>query len=139
MRITAIREIVLPIGSGIRNAYIDFSRMTISLVAVVTDVIRDSRTVIGYGFNSNVRNGQGGLIRDRFAPRLLEAADHSLVNDAGDNFDPNCVWACMMSNERPGGHGERSVAVGTLDMAIWDAVAKIADRPPLRFLRNAMA
>jgi hypothetical protein len=25
----------------------------------------------------------------------------------------------MMSNEKPGGHGERSVAVGTLDMAVW--------------------
>jgi hypothetical protein len=43
MRITDIREIMLPIGSGIRNAYIDFSRMTIGLVAVVTYVIRDSR------------------------------------------------------------------------------------------------
>jgi hypothetical protein len=119
MRITAIREIILPIGSGIRNAYIDFSRMTISLVAVITDVICDSRTVIGYGFKSNVRYGQGGLIRDRFAPGSLEVADHSLVNDAGDNFDPNSVCACMMSNEKPGGHGERSVAVGTLTMAIW--------------------
>jgi hypothetical protein len=69
MRITDIRETTLPIGSGIRNAYIDFSRMTISLVAVVTDVIRDGRSVIGYGFNSNGRCGQGGLIRDRFAPR----------------------------------------------------------------------
>jgi L-alanine-DL-glutamate epimerase-like enolase superfamily enzyme len=34
-----------------------------------------------------------------------------------------------MSNEKPGGHGERSVAVGTIDMAVWDAVAKIADLP----------
>jgi L-alanine-DL-glutamate epimerase-like enolase superfamily enzyme len=134
MRITDIRETTLPIGSGIRNAYIDFSRMTISLVAVVTDVIRDGRSVIGYGFNSNGRYGQGGLIRDRFAPRLLEADDDSLVNDAGDNLDPNRMWACMMSNEKPGGHGERSVAVGTLDMAIWDVVAKIAGRPLFEIL-----
>jgi L-alanine-DL-glutamate epimerase-like enolase superfamily enzyme len=35
----------------------------------------------------------------------------------------------MMANEKPGGHGERSVAVGTLDMAVWDAVAKIAASP----------
>jgi L-alanine-DL-glutamate epimerase-like enolase superfamily enzyme len=125
---------MLPIGSGIRNAYIDFSHMTISLVGVVTDVIRDSRTVIGYGCNSDVRDGQGGLVRDRFAPRSLEAANHSLVNDAGDNFDPNRVRACMMSNEKPGGHGERSVPVGTLDMAIWGAVAKIADRPLFEIL-----
>lgn len=33
-----------------------------------------------------------------------------------------------------GGHGERSVAVGTLDMAIWDAVAKIANKPLFRLL-----
>jgi L-alanine-DL-glutamate epimerase-like enolase superfamily enzyme len=129
MRITDIREVTLPIGSGIRNAFIDFSRMTISLVAVITDVIRDGRSVIGYGFNSNGRYGQGGLIRERFAPRLREASADSIVNDAGDNLDPYRAWACMMSNEKPGGHGERSVAVGTLDMAIWDAIAKIADRP----------
>lgn len=34
-----------------------------------------------------------------------------------------------MTDEKPGGHGERSVAVGTLDMAIWDAVAKIDEKP----------
>jgi L-alanine-DL-glutamate epimerase-like enolase superfamily enzyme len=101
--------------------------MKMSLVAVVTDVIRDSRTVIGYGFNSNVRYGQGGLIRDRFAPRLLEAADHSLVNDAGDNFDPRV--GVQDEQRNPGGHAERSVAVGTPAMAICDGVAKIADRP----------
>ena len=39
-----------------------------------------------------------------------------------------------MSNEKPGGHGERSVAVGTIDMAVWDAVAKIAGKPLFRLL-----
>jgi D(-)-tartrate dehydratase len=34
-----------------------------------------------------------------------------------------------MTNEKPGGHGERSVAVGTLDMAVWDAVAKVEEKP----------
>src|SRR4029078_4601489 len=32
------------------------------------------------------------------------------------------------------GHGERSVAVGTIDMAVWDAVAKIARKPLFRLL-----
>ncbi|MCC2664255.1 MAG: mandelate racemase/muconate lactonizing enzyme family protein, partial [Geminicoccaceae bacterium] len=41
MRIVEIREVTKPIASPIRNAYIDFSKMTLSLVAVVTDVIRD--------------------------------------------------------------------------------------------------
>ena len=134
MRIVEIREHTHPIASAIANAYIDFSKMTCSLVAVVTDVVRDGRRVIGYGFNSNGRYGQGGLIRDRFAPRILEAAPESLLDAAGDNFDPDKVWATMMRNEKPGGHGERSVAVGTIDMAIWDAVAKIAGKPLFRLL-----
>lgn len=129
MKIVDIREITQPIKSDIRNAFIDFSKMTLSLVAVVTDVIRDGKPVIGYGFNSNGRYGQGGLIRERFAGRLLEADPASLLNDAGDNLDPDRIWARMMTNEKPGGHGERSVAVGTIDMAVWDAVAKIAGKP----------
>ena len=40
----------------------------------------------------------------------------------------------MMTNEKPGGHGERSVAVGTIDMAVWDAVAKIAGKPLYQLL-----
>jgi L-alanine-DL-glutamate epimerase-like enolase superfamily enzyme len=134
MRIVDLREITAPISSPIANAFIDFSRMTCSLVAVVTDVIRDGRPVIGYGFNSNGRYGQGGLIRERFARRLLEAPPASLLNDAGDNLDPDRIWAVLMHNEKPGGHGERSVAVGTIDMAVWDAVAKIAGVPLFRLL-----
>lgn len=134
MRIIDIREVTKPIASPIRNAYIDFSKMTTSLVAVVTDVVRDGQRVVGYGFNSNGRYGQGGLIRERFRARILEAAPETLLSDAGDNFDPHRVWAAMMSNEKPGGHGERSVAVGTIDMAIWDAVAKIEGKPLFRHL-----
>jgi len=129
MRILDVREITQPIASPIRNAYIDFSKMTTSLLAVVTDQVRNGRRVVGYGFNSNGRYGQGGLIRERFRNRLLEASPESLVNHAGDNLDPHRCWAALMTNEKPGGHGERSVAVGTIDMAIWDAVAKIEDKP----------
>ena len=134
VRIVELREITAPISSPIANAYIDFSSMTCSLVAVATDVKRDGRTVIGYGFNSNGRYGQGGLIRERFARRVLEADPKTLVNDAGDNLDPDRIWATLMRNEKPGGHGERSVAVGTIDMAVWDATAKIAGKPLFRLL-----
>src|SRR6201987_5632696 len=134
LRITDIREITKPISSPIRNAYIDFSKMTSSLVAVVTNVERNGKRVIGYGFNSNGRYGQGGLIRERFAPRILEADPLSLIDATGENLDPDRIWACMMTNEKPGGHGDRSVAVGTIDMAIWDAVAKIAGKPLFRLL-----
>ncbi|WP_416050578.1 mandelate racemase/muconate lactonizing enzyme family protein [Cupriavidus basilensis] len=134
VRIIDVREVTKPISSPIRNAYIDFSKMTTSLVAVVTDAFRDGKRVIGYGFNSNGRYGQGGLIRERFAPRILAADPASLLDDAGTNLDPNRVWAATMSNEKPGGHGERSVAVGTIDMAVWDAVSKIAGVPLFRLL-----
>ena len=93
MRILEIREQTLPIASQIANAYIDFSRMTLSLVAVVTDEMRDGRRVVGYGFNSNGRYGQVGLIRERFAPRVLEADPDSLLNDAQTNLDPHRVCA----------------------------------------------
>ena len=134
MKIVKIVESTRPIRSDIRNAYIDFSKMTLSVVAVVTDVVRDGRRVVGYGFNSNGRYGQGGLIRERFAPRIEEADPRTLVDDTGENLDPHRVWARMMTNEKPGGHGERSVAVGTIDMAMWDAVAKIAGQPLHRLL-----
>jgi L-alanine-DL-glutamate epimerase-like enolase superfamily enzyme len=134
VRIVDVCEITKPISSPIRNAYIDFTKMTTSLVAVVTDAVRDGKRVVGYGFNSNGRYGQGGLIRERFAPRLKEADPKALLDAGGDNLDPDKVWAAMMSNEKPGGHGERSVAVGTIDMAVWDAVAKIAGKPLFRLL-----
>jgi D(-)-tartrate dehydratase len=134
MRIVELRETTLPIASPIANAYIDFSKMTCSLVAVVTDVVRSGRRVIGYGFNSNGRYGQGGLIRERFAPRLLDADPASVLSDAGDNLDPDRIWRTLMKNEKPGGHGERSVAVGTIDMAVWDAIGKIAGKPLFQLL-----
>lgn len=133
-RIVDVVEVTKPIASPIRNAYIDFSKMTASLVAVVTNVVRDGRRVVGYGFNSNGRYGQGGLIRERFADRLREADPASLLDESGDNLDPHRIWAALMTNEKPGGHGERSVAVGTIDMAVWDAVAKIAGKPLFRLL-----
>ena len=134
MKILEIREKTCPISSPIRNAYIDFSKMTLSLVAVVTDVVRNGKRVVGYGFNSNGRYGQGMLMRERFIPRILEADPDTLLDRDATNIDPHAVWAAMYTNEKPGGHGERSVAIGTIDMAVWDAVAKIAERPLFQLL-----
>ncbi len=133
MKILDIRERTHPIASPSRNAYIDFSKMTLSLVAVVTDVVRDGRRVVGYGFNSNGRYGQGALMRERFIPRLLEA-DPASLQDGRGLLDPHKAWACMFRNEKPGGHGERSVAIGTIDMALWDALAKAEDKPLFQLL-----
>ncbi|MDB6141267.1 MAG: mandelate racemase [Pseudomonas sp.] len=136
MRIVDIREKTVSIASPIANAYIDFSKMTCSVVAVITDVIRDGKPVIGYGFNSNGRYGQGALMRDRFLARVLEADPESLIDKEHNNLDPFAIWKALMTNEKPGGHGERSVAVGTIDMAVWDAVAKIEGKPLYRLLAD---
>jgi L-alanine-DL-glutamate epimerase-like enolase superfamily enzyme len=136
MKIAAIHSTIVPIASAIRNAYIDFSKMTASVVAVVTDVVRDGKRVVGYGFNSNGRYAQAGLLAERFIPRVMQSDPSSLVNDEGTNLDPHRIWARMMENEKPGGHGERSVAVGVIDMAVWDAVAKIEGKPLYRLLAD---
>jgi len=135
MRIVEIRERDAAMGSAIRNAYIDFSTMTCSTVAVVTDQTRNGKPVIGYGFTSNGRYGAGALMRDRFIPRLMNASADSLLDDDA-LISPQKCSAAMMTNEKPGGHGERSTAVGAIDMAIWDAVAKTADVPLYQLLAD---
>jgi L-alanine-DL-glutamate epimerase-like enolase superfamily enzyme len=135
MRITGIADIVVPISSSIRNAYIDFSQMTASVVAVFTDAVCDGKPVVGFGFNSNGRYAPQGLLRERFISRLKAATAADTV-DARGLIDPVKCWSIMMANEKPGGHGERSVAVGVLDMALWDALAKAEDVPLWRLLAD---
>jgi len=134
VRITRILEKDVAIGSAIRNAFIDFSKMTVSCVVIESDVVRHGKPLRGYGFNSNGRYAQGGILRERIIPRLLSAPAEGLLTDDGANLDPFRCWETMMTNEKPGGHGERSVAVGVMDMALWDLVAKIADKPLYRLL-----
>jgi L-alanine-DL-glutamate epimerase-like enolase superfamily enzyme len=137
MRVTDIRERTIGI-SRYRDPSIPSGGLTTSLVAVVTDVMRGGRPVTGYGFASVGRYAQGGLIRERFAPRLLRAAAGDIATGDGANLDPFRAWDVMMAGEKPGGHGERCVAVGTLDMALWDAAAKIAGLPLHRFLAGLL-
>ena len=134
MRIASVRDAVVPIASAIANAYIDFSKMTASVVAVTVET-GDGRRVTGYGFNSNGRYAQPGLLRERFIPRLLEAPESALARPDG-GLEPAGAWAAMMRNEKPGGHGDRSVAVGVLDMALWDAAAKLEGKPLWRLLAD---
>ena len=111
-----------------RNAVIDFSKMTVSAVAVVTDVLRGGEPVVGFGFNANGRYAQSAVIRERLAPRVLEAPESHATADGG-TLDPRAIRRLMMRNEKPGGHGERAVAVAALEIAVWDAAAKIRDMP----------
>ena len=129
MKIIEIQEKTFPINSDIKNAYISFAKMDCSVVAIKTDVKINGEKVIGYGFHSNGRYAVSELLKKRFIPRLKEADSKSLINDDGDNFSPEKIWKILMQNEKPGGHGERSTAVGTIDMAIWDIVSKIEQVP----------
>ena len=128
MRIVEIRDIAVPMGAPMRNAVIDFSKMTVSAVAVVTDVVRGGEPVVGFGFNANGRYAQSAVIRERLAPRVLEAPESHATAD-GSTLAPRAIRRLMMRNEKPGGHGERAVAVAALDIAVWDAAAKIRDMP----------
>jgi L-alanine-DL-glutamate epimerase-like enolase superfamily enzyme len=134
MKITRIRDAVAPIPSPMRNAVISFDKMTISVAAVETDVMHEGKPVIGYGFTSNGRYAQSGIIRDRLAPRILETDPAKLRDESAGTLDPAAIWAAMMSNEKPGGHGDRAFAAGAIDLAVWDATAKILGKPLWRLL-----
>src|SRR2546423_1607592 len=134
MRILDIRETAIPLKSELRNSSFDFSEMTTSVVAVITDVVRRGKPVVGYAFNSTGRYACGAQMRARFIPRVLKADPATLADATGANFDPAKILACMMQREKPGGHTERSIAIGTIEVACWDAVAKIEDKPLHRVL-----
>ena len=134
MRIVDIRETAVPLKSELRNSGFDFSEMTTSVVAVVTDVVRDGKPVVGFAFNSTGRYACGAQMRARFIPRILNAPPDSLLDSSGSNFDPEKILDVMMRNEKSGGHSERSVGIGTIEVAVWDAVAKIEDKPLHRVL-----
>ena len=134
MRIVDIRETAIPLNSTLANSSFNFSEMTTSVVAVITDAVRDGKPVTGFAFNSTGRYACGAQMRARFIPRILKADPKSLLDDTGDNFAPEKILACMMQNEKSGGHSERSIGIGTIEVAVWDAVAKIAEMPLHRVL-----
>src|SRR5207302_2344951 len=134
MRILDIRERAIPLRSNLRNSSFDFSEMTTSIVALITDVTRDGRPVVGFAFNSTGRYACGAQMRARFIPRVLAAEPDSLLDETGTNFSPEKILAAMMQREKSGGHSERSIPIGTIEVAVWDAVAKIAGEPLHRLL-----
>lgn len=134
MKFVKIVEKTVPFGSAIANSYINFSQMTGSIVAVVTDVIKEGKPVIGYGFNSIGRYAVSSILRERMIPKLLNSKTKDLLNEDGSNFDPFKINTILKSNEKPGGHGDRAHAIGAIDMAIWDAVAKIEEKPLYKVL-----
>ena len=129
MRITHVRELAVKLEGGVANAVVNFSEHTVSLVAVITDVIRSGRPVVGIGFNSIGRFAQSGIIRDRMIPRLMTAVPSSVLDPSGERFDAGKVLTTVMRNEKPGGHGDRAGAAAAIEHAIWDLNAKLACEP----------
>src|ERR1700731_2050475 len=118
MRIVDIRETAIPLRSQLANSSFDFSEMTTSVVAVITDVVRDGAPVTGFAFNSTGRYACGAQMRARFIPRVLAADPDTLIDRAHDNLDPARVLACMLAREKSGGHSERSISIGTIEVAL---------------------
>lgn len=129
MRIREIRDISVRLEGAVSNAVVSFSDHDVSLIAVVTDVQRNGRPLIGYAFNSIGRFAQSGILRERIIPRVLAAAPEDLLDSNGHRFCPKRLMAVAMRNEKPGGHGDRAAAVAAIELAIWDINARLDDEP----------
>jgi D(-)-tartrate dehydratase len=131
-RLTAIRELPVRLqggpGRAPANAVVNFGDHTVSLVAVISDVVRDGKPVFGVAFNSIGRFAQSGILRDRVIPRVLAAAPDALLDGSG-RIDPAAVSRCALRDEKPGGHGDRAGAVAAVELACWDLAAKLDDEP----------
>jgi len=133
MRIIQLREAVFPMQSTMRNAVFSFSEMTASIVAVKLDPGLGQAPVTGYAFNSVGRYACGEPMRERFFPRLLRASPETLLDEAGV-LDPAKAVSVMLAGEKPGGHAGRSIAIGTIETALWDAIGKAQDLPTAEML-----
>lgn len=136
MRIVDIREQAIPLAADMENAFVSFAELTASLVAVVSDESWNGERLVGFGHTSVGRYAQSGILRERLIPRVLRANPEMIVDDGDASLSPEAVWRAAMKNEKPGGHGDRAVAMAALDMAIWDLVAKIERRPLFRVLAD---
>jgi hypothetical protein len=137
MKIVEIRERTFPIASPIRNAYIDFSKMTLSLVARGhrRDARRPARGRLRLQLQRPLRPGQ--LMRERFIPRVLEAIRRSLLTTRRQPR-PAQVWARCSRTRSPAATASARWPSATIDMAVWDAVAKIAGKPLFQLAGGAL-
>ena len=135
MRIVAAQTQTVRLASAARSPNVSFDDWTASVLAIHTDFRKNGKPLVGLAFDSIGRYDHGGLLRDRFIPRLL-AADPEQYAAADGGIDPSRAWAVVMKNEKPGGHGDRCGAVGLIDAALWDMAAKRADIPLWRYLMH---
>ena len=136
MKITRIHERTVPLRANISNSLVNFSHHTISLVALVTDVVRNGRPVVGVAFDSIGRYGQAGILRERMIPRLEQAKPGDYLSADGRSVDAAKVLKIAMQNEKPGGHGDRAHAAAAIEYAVWDLNAKLADVPAWKLIAD---
>ncbi|WAC57923.1 enolase C-terminal domain-like protein [Gordonia sp. SL306] len=137
MRIVEIREVAVPLEGSVANAVVSFNRHTVSLVAVITDVMRHGVPVYGVAFNSIGRFAQSGLLRDRMIPRVLDAPPDELLDPDTGILDPERVLRSALVDEKPGGHGDRACAAAAIELACWDLLGKLADEPAYATIARA--
>ena len=71
MRITEIQTSTIKFNENRSNATMDFSEMTLGLCAVKTDIIRNGRPVIGYGYAALGRYSQESIWQERMMTTTL--------------------------------------------------------------------
>ena len=131
MKIIDIKENPIKLNLSLSNSMFSFKEMTTSIVKVVIDDGVSTHT--GYAFNSTGRYACGDQMRNRFIPRLLNATDNDLLDDDGC-IDTMKALHVMLVGEKPGGDMERSVPIGTIETALWDAIAKSKNLPLYKLL-----
>jgi L-alanine-DL-glutamate epimerase-like enolase superfamily enzyme len=137
MRVTGIRHMAVPLAGAVSNAMVSFERHTVSLVVILTDQVRHGRPVYGAAFNSIGRFDQSGILSTRIVPRIIGADPESLLHEDGVGLDPASVRRVAMTDEKPGGHGDRASAIAAVELAAWDLNAKLADEPAYATIARA--
>ena len=131
MKILDIKENAIKLNLSLSNSMFSFKEMTTSIIKVDIDDGKNVHT--GYAFNSTGRYACGDQMRNRFIPRLLSADDNALLDNDGC-IDTMKALHVMLVGEKPGGDMERSVPIGTIETALWDAIAKSKDLPLYKLL-----
>src|SRR5690606_29537626 len=128
MRIVEVRAKTVRVDTNMFNARGARVNSAATVVAAITDVVRNGRPVIGYSFSATGFQPPTHQLEERFIPKLLQLKEDDLNLDAR-YFDPAATLSALKKNEKFGGDGERATAIGTIECAVWDVVAKLAQVP----------